>query len=102
MASAALSAPQTFSIRRIDNIAFQEEGRERLNGGAERFYALIEIKPWVYEQLGEKPKQVTIWGHSYGGLFVLYNLFKHLEAYQQYFSADPSLWWQKGEMINYW
>ena len=87
-----------------DNGAFQEEGRERLNGGAEQFYALIEkeIKPWVYEQLGEKPKQEAIWGHSYGGLFVLYNLFEHPEAYQQYFSADPSLWWQDGEMINYW
>ena len=33
---------------------------------------------------------------------MLYNLFKHPEAYQQYFSADPSLWWQDGEMINYW
>lgn len=88
----------------IDNSAFTEEGRERLNGGAEHFYGLIEkeIKPWVYEQLGEKPKQEAIWGHSYGGLFVLYNLFKHPEAYQQYFSADPSLWWQDGEMINYW
>jgi len=29
-------------------------------------------------------------------------LFKHPEAYQQYFSADPSLWWQNGEIINYW
>ena len=84
--------------------AFQEEGRERLNGGAAHFYALIEkeIKPWVYEQLGDIPEQEAIWGHSYGGLFVLYNLFKHPEAYQQYFSADPSLWWQNGEMINYW
>ena len=84
--------------------AFQEEGRERLNGGVENFYTLIEkeIKPWVYEQLGDIPEQEAIWGHSYGGLFVLYNLFKHPEAYQQYFSADPSLWWQNGEMINYW
>ena len=84
--------------------AFQEKGRERLNGGAAHFYELIEkqIKPWVYDQLGDIPEQEAIWGHSYGGLFVLYNLFKHPEAYQQYFSADPSLWWQNGEMINYW
>jgi predicted alpha/beta superfamily hydrolase len=83
---------------------FQEEGRERLNGGAEHFYTVIEkeIKPWVYEQLGEKPKQEAIWGHSYGGLFVLYSLFEHPESYQQYFSADPSLWWQDGEMTKYW
>ena len=83
---------------------FQEDGRERLNGGAEHFHTVIEkeIKPWVYQQLGEKPKQEAIWGHSYGGLFVLYNLFEHPEAYQQYFSADPSLWWQDGEMTRYW
>lgn len=87
-----------------DNGAFQEESRERLNGGAEDFYTLIEkeIKPWVYKQLGEKPNQEAIWGHSYGGLFVLYNLFKHPKAYQQYFSADPSLWWQEGEITKYW
>ncbi|WP_201546045.1 alpha/beta hydrolase [Psychrobacter sp. H7-1] len=84
--------------------AFQEKGRARLNGGAEQFYELIEqeIKPWVYEQLGNKPTQEAIWGHSYGGLFVLYTLFKHPQSYQQYFSADPSLWWQDGEMTQYW
>lgn len=83
---------------------FQEKGRERLNGGAEYFSKLIEqkIKPWVYLQLGEKPDQEGLWGHSYGGLFVLYNLLEHPESYQQYFSADPSLWWQDGEMLRYW
>lgn len=91
-------------VNNADSGAFQENDRERLNGGAEHFYALIEkeIKPWVYEQLGEKPEQEAIWGHSYGGLFVLYNLFEHPEAYQTYFSADPSLWWQDGEMARYW
>ncbi len=87
-----------------DKDAFKEDGRERLNGGAEQFYEMIEqqVKPWVYGQLGTKPTQEALWGHSYGGLFVLYNLFKHPDAYQQYFSADPSLWWQAGEMTKYW
>ena len=95
--------PPLLGKDRLEN-AFQENGRERLNGGAESFYTLIEkeIKPWVYEQLGEKPKQEAIWGHSYGGLFVLCILFTHPEAYEHYFSADPSLWWQEGEMIRYW
>lgn len=83
---------------------FKEDGRDRLNGGAAQFYDTIEqqVKPWVYEQLGTKPEQEALWGHSYGGLFVLYNLFAHPDAYQHYFSADPSLWWQEGEMIKYW
>lgn len=84
--------------------AFKEAGRERLNGGAQQYYELIEneIKPWVYQQLGSKPREEALWGHSYGGLFVLFTLFEHPESYQQYFSADPSLWWQKGEILNYW
>lgn len=84
--------------------AFKEQNRERLNGGAEHFYHLIEqkIKPWVYGQLGQKPQTEGLWGHSYGGLFVLYNLFEHPKAYDYYFSADPSLWWHKGEILNYW
>ncbi|MDN6276788.1 alpha/beta hydrolase [Psychrobacter sp.] len=91
-------------LDKADSNAFKEENRERLNGGAEQFFSLIEkeIKPWVYEQLGEKPNQEALWGHSYGGLFVLYNLFEHPESYQQFFSADPSLWWQDGEMLKYW
>jgi|26BtaG_2_1085354.scaffolds.fasta_scaffold01628_4 hypothetical protein len=86
------------------NTAFQEAGRARLNGGAETFYTLIEdeIKPWVAQRLGTAPASEAIWGHSYGGLFVLYTLLKHPEAYQNYYSADPSLWWQDGEMTQYW
>lgn len=96
--------PPLLSDKTASKHAFQEAGRDRLNGGAEHFYQMIEqeIKPWVYQQLGSKPAQEGIWGHSYGGLFVLYNLFEHPEAYQQYFSADPSLWWQEGEMTRYW
>ena len=84
--------------------AFKEANRDRLNGGAEHFYQLIEqqIKPWVYGQLRDKPPTEGIWGHSYGGLFVLYNVFEHPRAYDYYFSADPSLWWQDSEIINYW
>ena len=83
---------------------FKEAERERLNGGAQQYYELIEneIKPWVHQQLGSKPSEEALWGHSYGGLFVLFTLFEHPESYQQYFSADPSLWWQKGEILNYW
>ncbi|MEN6668763.1 alpha/beta hydrolase-fold protein [Psychrobacter sp. B38] len=96
--------PPLLSAKTGDKAAFKEDGRERLNGGAEQFYAMIEqeIKPWVYQQLGTKPTQEALWGHSYGGLFVLYNLFAHPDTYQQYFSADPSLWWQEGEMTKYW
>lgn len=84
--------------------AFIETGRGRLNGGSEAFYQLIEhnIKPWVASQLQDYPKHETLWGHSYGGLFVLYNLFLHPNAFDNFVSADPSLWWQNSEMLTYW
>jgi len=84
--------------------AFKEAGKERLNGGAESFYQLIEtqIKPWVLKQLPQPPTHEALWGHSYGGLFVLYTLFEHPEAYQHYDSADPSLWWDDKAMLTRW
>lgn len=82
--------------------AFKERNRERLNGGAEVFYQQLQtkIKPWVNEQLGYAPDKQTLWGHSYGGLFVLYTLFHHPESFNRYYSVDPSLWWQDGEIIK--
>lgn len=84
--------------------AFKEAGRARLNGGAGSFYQLIEtkIKPWVHKQLPQPPTHEALWGHSYGGLFVLYTLFEHPEAYQHYDSADPSLWWDNKAMLTRW
>lgn len=82
--------------------AFKESNRDRLNGGAEVFYRQIQtkIKPWVNAQLGYTPNHQALWGHSYGGLFVLYTLFQHPEAFDRYYSVDPSLWWQDGEIIK--
>ena len=84
--------------------AFREQGRDRLNGGAEGFYTLIkeEVKPWVYQQLGYQPSREGLWGHSFGGLFVLHNLFHHPEAFEYYYSADPSLWWQDKAILDDW
>ena len=90
----------------IDNLAmtqaFKEHNRERLNGGAEVFYQQLQnkIKPWVDAQLGFTANNQALWGHSYGGLFVLYTLIHHPEAFERYYSVDPSLWWQDGEIIK--
>jgi predicted alpha/beta superfamily hydrolase len=76
--------------------------RGRKGGGADMFAELIEtkIKPKV-ESLARIDKQrQTIWGHSYGGLFVLNTLFKHPEMFQNYVAADPSFWWQEGVILK--
>lgn len=69
----------------------------RKNGGAAEYLKLItqQIRPEVAKLAPLNTQRQTLWGHSYGGLFVLYALF-HQGGFSQYIAADPSLWWQSG------
>ncbi|KAF0093560.1 MAG: esterase [Puniceicoccaceae bacterium 5H] len=72
----------------------------RATGGADAFLELIEtrIQPAVAEQVSVDPARQTLWGHSYGGLFVLHTLFTHPEAFTRYAAASPSLWLDPSQM----
>uniref|UniRef100_UPI0023604DF2 alpha/beta hydrolase n=2 Tax=Serratia TaxID=613 RepID=UPI0023604DF2 len=61
-------------------------------GGAEAFLQLMEtrIKPAIAAKLAVDPQRQTLWGHSYGGLFVLHTLFTHPAAFQHYIAVEPS------------
>lgn len=78
-----------------------EDGRAY--GGAEPCWQLIEdrIKPLVQSRVQLNPARQTLWGHSFGGLFVLHVLFNHPDSYQGYVAADPSLWWQGGLALEH-
>lgn len=41
------------------------------------------------------PQKQMVWGHSYGGLAVLYLLERHAAAFQHFVSVSPSLWWHR-------
>ncbi len=75
---------------------------ERRNGGAEAFLNLLQqhIRPAVAKLAPLNPRQQTLWGHSYGGLLVLYTLLTRPYAFQQYIAADPSLWWHNGDLLH--
>ncbi|MDR2704287.1 MAG: prolyl oligopeptidase family serine peptidase [Planctomycetaceae bacterium] len=79
-----------------------DDERGRKGGGADIFAELIEtkIKPKVESFVRIDKQRQTIWGHSYGGLFVLNTLFKHPEMFQNYVAADPSFWWQNGVILK--
>lgn len=64
-------------------------------GGAEQFYQFIQqqLKPVIAKHYQVNQQQQTLFGHSYGGLFTLYTFFNHPEAFQHYFAASPSIWW---------
>jgi len=60
------------------------------------FLQLLEgrIKPEVQARYAVDQTRQMLWGHSFGGLFVLYALLETPEAFQTWFAASPSLWFQ--------
>jgi predicted alpha/beta superfamily hydrolase len=66
----------------------------KASGSADKFLAFLknELIPYInktYPSDGDN----TIFGHSLGGLFVMYALLNDPEVFQSYIAADPSLWW---------
>jgi predicted alpha/beta superfamily hydrolase len=71
----------------------------KTSGGAEKFLGFLtnELIPYVnktYPSNGDN----TIFGHSFGGLFVMYALLNQPQAFKSYIAADPSFWWAHGYM----
>ncbi|MDB6050179.1 MAG: hypothetical protein JWR17_2925 [Pseudomonas sp.] len=55
---------------------------------------ITKIKPLIEKQQPIDRTRQMLWGHSFGGLFVLYALFEDPQAFQTWFAASPSLWYQ--------
>ncbi|WP_173911894.1 alpha/beta hydrolase [Acinetobacter sp. Marseille-Q1618] len=74
---------------------------ERLTGGSTQFRELIlkQIKPWVSQQIQIDSQRTALWGHSYGGLFVL-DSFIQDAAFSHYFAASPSLSWAEQRILK--
>ncbi|HBM3289244.1 TPA: alpha/beta hydrolase [Klebsiella michiganensis] len=64
----------------------------RKRGGSEAFRRLLEntIVENVERGIAINPQQRAIWGHSYGGLFII-DAWLASSRFQIYFSASPSL-----------
>jgi predicted alpha/beta superfamily hydrolase len=68
----------------------------KTSGGADKFLGFLknELIPYVnkiYPSNGVN----TIFGHSFGGLFVTYALLNDPQVFKSYIAADPSFWWDK-------
>lgn len=74
---------------------------ERMSGGSEAFRKVIleQITPWVSSQVKLDPNRKALWGHSYGGLFVLDSMLT-ADSFSHYFSASPSLTWADQRMLK--
>ena len=71
-------------------------------GGAENFYRFIqeELAPDLHRRFSINAAQQNIFGHSYGGLFSLYSLFKHPNGFRNYLIASPSIWWNQQRILQ--
>ncbi|SEQ96285.1 hypothetical protein SAMN05216522_10948 [Rosenbergiella nectarea] len=67
-------------------------GRGRVGGGSTVFRSLLEQKiiPLSEGSLPINSAQRALWGHSYGGLFVI-DSYLHASRFTHFFSASPSL-----------
>ncbi len=75
---------------------------QRRTGGAAAFAQLIatRIRPQVEARVSVDRQRQTLWGHSYGGLFVLQVLLTQPQLFQHYVAVDPSLWWGDGFIVQ--
>ncbi|MGY8563014.1 alpha/beta hydrolase-fold protein [Paracidovorax citrulli] len=82
----------------VDTAGDENGVAQSTGGGADAFLGMIQqkIKPEVARRARVDTQQQALWGHSLGGLFVLSTLYGHPDAFQQYVSASPSLWWSQG------
>lgn len=71
-------------------------------GGADRFIQFIEkeLKPAVHAKIKVNPQQQSLFGHSFGGLFVLHTFFSQPQMFQRYITASPSLWFDNYALLN--
>lgn len=66
-------------------------------GGAAQFLSFIDgiLKPWVRTSCSCMPGTQVLFGHSLGGLFVLYAMFEKPDSFQVYLAASPSIFFSK-------
>lgn len=71
-------------------------------GGQDQFLEFIEseLKPIVERKFKIDRQRQTLFGHSFGGLFVLHTLFTRPESFQTYIAASPSIWWNNESIVQ--
>ncbi|MFC4311951.1 alpha/beta hydrolase [Steroidobacter flavus] len=71
-------------------------------GEAAGFHRFLteELRPQIDATYSTNRRDNVLWGHSFGGLFALYVLFNHPDAYQTYLINSPSINWGNGAILK--
>ena len=75
--------------------------------GADDFIQFIEgtLRPFVHTEFPNVQfGREALYGHSFGGLFVVYALLRRPDLFDTFLSASPALFWNGGYILNhtYW
>ena len=72
-----------------------------ISGGAANFLAFIknELIPYVDKKYPANGTN-SIYGHSYGGLFVLYALLSEPQVFQSFYATDPPFGWNDDYLMK--
>lgn len=79
-----------------------ENGPDVRTGGADLFLAFIEdeLKPQIARRLPVDTARQAIFGHSFGGLFVLHALFNRPAAFATWIAISPAIWWEDSIVLR--
>jgi ferri-bacillibactin esterase len=78
-------------------------GRSVNYGQIENFYQFLktELIPKINSVYKTNPDNNSIFGHSLGGLFVFYCLFKNENLFENYYALSPALWIDNYSIYNF-
>jgi pimeloyl-ACP methyl ester carboxylesterase len=82
------------------------DGRPKIeeHGGADIFLSFITevVRPFISMTVFPHVSfaRTALFGHSYGGLFVLHALFRRSASFDVYLAASPSIWWNNGLVLG--
>lgn len=72
--------------------------------GADDFIVFIEdvLRPWVRDSLFPNVDftRDALYGHSFGGLFVIYALLTRPDLYDTFLTASPAIFWNNGSILD--
>ncbi|KAI8935862.1 hypothetical protein NX059_007379 [Plenodomus lindquistii] len=72
---------------------------------ADNFLDFIDtaLRPWVQESIFSHAKfnRDVLYGHSFGGLFVLYALVARPDLFDTFLAASPALYWNDDYVFNH-
>lgn len=81
----------------------REGGPDVLTGGADEFLAFLEdeLKPEIARRVPIDRSHQAIFGHSFGGLLVLYALFTRPQAFRDWIAISPTIWWEEHNLLRH-